>query len=124
MRIGPRELGNVEDITAREGMKDTIESIVIALVLAFVFRAFVVEAFVIPTGSMAPRSTEPTRRSSAKTAATSSPTDSATRTTSGGRGRRVPGSPLRCVPTATTSTTTSKFRTTGGCRKRAIASWS
>lgn len=35
-------------------MKDTIESIVIALVLAFVFRAFVVEAFVIPTGSMAP----------------------------------------------------------------------
>lgn len=39
---------------AREGMKDTIESIVIALVLAFVFRAFVVEAFVIPTGSMAP----------------------------------------------------------------------
>jgi signal peptidase I len=39
---------------AREGIKDTIESIVIALVLAFVFRAFVVEAFVIPTGSMAP----------------------------------------------------------------------
>ncbi len=38
----------------REGIKDTIESIVIALVLAFVFRAFVVEAFVIPTGSMAP----------------------------------------------------------------------
>lgn len=39
---------------AREGIKETIESIVIALVLAFVFRAFVVEAFVIPTGSMAP----------------------------------------------------------------------
>jgi signal peptidase I len=38
----------------RDGMKDTIESIVIALVLAFVFRAFVVEAFIIPTGSMAP----------------------------------------------------------------------
>ena len=37
-----------------EGIKDTIESIVIALILAFVFRAFVVEAFVIPTGSMAP----------------------------------------------------------------------
>lgn len=36
------------------GAKETIESIVIALVLAFVFRAFVVEAFVIPTGSMAP----------------------------------------------------------------------
>jgi signal peptidase I len=38
----------------QEGMKETIESIVIALILAFVFRAFVVEAFVIPTGSMAP----------------------------------------------------------------------
>ena len=33
---------------------ETIESIIIALILAFVFRAFVVEAFVIPTGSMAP----------------------------------------------------------------------
>ena len=38
----------------REGVKETIESVVIALILAFVFRAFVVEAFVIPTGSMAP----------------------------------------------------------------------
>ncbi len=37
-----------------EGVKDTIEAIVVALILAFVFRAFVVEAFVIPTGSMAP----------------------------------------------------------------------
>ncbi len=34
--------------------KETIESILIALILAFVFRAFIVEAFVIPTGSMAP----------------------------------------------------------------------
>gem|GEM_PF-157663 len=33
---------------------DTIEAIIIALILALVFRAFVVEAFVIPTGSMAP----------------------------------------------------------------------
>ncbi len=33
---------------------ETIESVLIALVLAFVFRAFMVEAFVIPTGSMAP----------------------------------------------------------------------
>ena len=39
---------------AGEGVKETIESIVVALILAFVFRAFVVEAFVIPTGSMAP----------------------------------------------------------------------
>ena len=37
-----------------EGIKDTLESILIALILAFVFRAFIVEAFVIPTGSMAP----------------------------------------------------------------------
>lgn len=36
------------------GVKDTIESILIAFILAFVFRAFIVEAFVIPTGSMAP----------------------------------------------------------------------
>jgi signal peptidase I len=35
------------------GVKDTIESILVAFILAFVFRAFIVEAFVIPTGSMA-----------------------------------------------------------------------
>ena len=35
-------------------IKETFESIVIAFILAFVFRAYVVEAFVIPTGSMAP----------------------------------------------------------------------
>ncbi|MCZ7631889.1 MAG: S26 family signal peptidase [Phycisphaerales bacterium] len=34
--------------------KETAISVVIAFVLAFVFRGFVVEAFVIPTGSMAP----------------------------------------------------------------------
>jgi len=33
--------------------KDTIEQLLIAFILAFVFRAFVVEAFIIPTGSMA-----------------------------------------------------------------------
>ncbi|HRW51576.1 MAG TPA: S26 family signal peptidase, partial [Phycisphaerae bacterium] len=37
-----------------EGVRETFESIIVALILAFVFRAFVVEAFVIPTGSMAP----------------------------------------------------------------------
>ena len=36
------------------GYKETIESILIAFILAFIFRSFVVEAFVIPTGSMAP----------------------------------------------------------------------
>ena len=35
-------------------IRETLTSIIIAFALAFVFRAFVVEAFVIPTGSMAP----------------------------------------------------------------------
>lgn len=39
---------------AAETLKETLISIVIAFTLAFVFRGFVVEAFVIPTGSMAP----------------------------------------------------------------------
>ncbi len=43
-----------ESYAEPEGVKDTIEAIVVALILAFVFRAFIVEAFVIPTGSMAP----------------------------------------------------------------------
>lgn len=36
-----------------DGMRETIESVVIAFVLAFLFRTFEAEAFVIPTGSMA-----------------------------------------------------------------------
>jgi signal peptidase I len=39
--------------TART-IRETVESIVIAFVLAFLFRTFEAEAFVIPTGSMAP----------------------------------------------------------------------
>src|SRR5688500_20299409 len=35
-------------------VKETLESTLVAFILAFIFRAFVVEAFVIPTGSMAP----------------------------------------------------------------------
>jgi signal peptidase I len=35
-------------------IKETLTSLIIAFSLAFVFRGFVVEAFVIPTGSMAP----------------------------------------------------------------------
>src|SRR5687767_6849810 len=34
--------------------KETVISLIIAFIFAFVFRGFVVEAFVIPTGSMAP----------------------------------------------------------------------
>ncbi|MBL4886181.1 MAG: signal peptidase I, partial [Planctomycetaceae bacterium] len=37
-----------------ESARETIESIVFAFVLAFLFRTFEAEAFVIPTGSMAP----------------------------------------------------------------------
>ena len=36
-------------------IRDTVESIGVAIILAFVLRAFWIEAFVIPTGSMAPR---------------------------------------------------------------------
>ena len=35
-------------------VKETVEQILIAFILAFIFRCFIVEAFVIPTGSMAP----------------------------------------------------------------------
>ncbi|WP_437230746.1 signal peptidase I [Planctomicrobium sp. SH661] len=38
----------------RESTRDTVESILFAFVLAFLFRTFEAEAFVIPTGSMAP----------------------------------------------------------------------
>ncbi len=40
--------------TSVQPIRETIESIVVAFILAFLFRAFVAEAFVIPTGSMAP----------------------------------------------------------------------
>ncbi|MFK7778431.1 MAG: signal peptidase I [Gimesia sp.] len=47
--------GDDEKVRSRHNeMRDTIESIIIALVFAFVFRAYSAEAFVIPTGSMAP----------------------------------------------------------------------
>ncbi len=38
----------------QSSIRETIESIVVAFVLAFLFRTFEAEAFVIPTGSMAP----------------------------------------------------------------------
>lgn len=37
-----------------QAIRETVESLVIAFVLAFLFRTFQAEAFVIPTGSMAP----------------------------------------------------------------------
>lgn len=38
----------------QDGLREITESFVVAFVLAFLFRAFEAEAFVIPTGSMAP----------------------------------------------------------------------
>ncbi|HEX4143900.1 MAG TPA: signal peptidase I [Pirellulales bacterium] len=40
--------------SAQRTIRETIESIIVAFVLAFLFRTFEAEAFVIPTGSMAP----------------------------------------------------------------------
>lgn len=40
--------------TSKESVKETIISVIIAFAMAFVFRSFVAEAFIIPTGSMAP----------------------------------------------------------------------
>jgi len=51
---GPRPNAPAAETPRPEGVRETIESIIVAFILAFVFRAFVVEAFVIPTGSMAP----------------------------------------------------------------------
>lgn len=41
-------------VTFDQSARETVESIVVAVILAFLFRGFVAEAFVIPTGSMAP----------------------------------------------------------------------
>lgn len=41
-------------VSADQAARETIESVIVAVILAFLFRAFVAEAFVIPTGSMAP----------------------------------------------------------------------
>ncbi len=60
-RTGPRQVPGQRPTapeqpqakSAAVTVKETLESIVVAFILAFVFRAFIVEAFVIPTGSMA-----------------------------------------------------------------------
>jgi signal peptidase I len=46
--------GHSSDDASLASIIDTIEAIIIALILALTFRAFIIEAFVIPTGSMAP----------------------------------------------------------------------
>ena len=57
MSPGRDKAASPHDVRVRQltTVRDTVESIGIAVVLAFVLRAFLIEAFVIPTGSMAPR---------------------------------------------------------------------
>jgi signal peptidase I len=52
----PRSLPVLPSAEAKnpQAARETVESIVVAVILAFLFRAFIAEAFVIPTGSMAP----------------------------------------------------------------------
>ena len=52
--MSPTHGAQAIDVPQREGIKETLESIIVALLLAFVFRAFVVDAFVVPVGSMPP----------------------------------------------------------------------
>jgi signal peptidase I len=42
------------EVRQHEGHRDTVEAVVVALILALVLRGFEAQAFVIPTGSMAP----------------------------------------------------------------------
>ncbi len=49
----PASKGQGEESRPADGMRETVEAIVVAFILAFLFRTFVAEAFVIPTGSMA-----------------------------------------------------------------------
>lgn len=48
------EQGELPPAAPGRATRETVESIAVAVILAFLFRAFVAEAFVIPTGSMAP----------------------------------------------------------------------
>ncbi|MGC3966264.1 MAG: hypothetical protein QM775_02485 [Pirellulales bacterium] len=49
----PETAGAVHKPTPFESLRETFDSIAIAFILAFLFRTFEAEAFVIPTGSMA-----------------------------------------------------------------------
>ncbi len=50
----PRSASSQANQKPPDNWRETVESIVVAFVLAFLFRTFEAEAFVIPTGSMAP----------------------------------------------------------------------
>lgn len=49
-----RRKAQAEQVQRSRNIRETVESIAIAFILAFLFRTFEAEAFVIPTGSMAP----------------------------------------------------------------------
>jgi signal peptidase I len=50
----PAPEGSKTPARSQDNWRETVESVVVAFVLAFLFRTFEAEAFVIPTGSMAP----------------------------------------------------------------------
>ncbi len=52
--VAPAKASAAPAAPRKDGIRETVESVVIAFVLAFLFRTFEAEAFVIPTGSMAP----------------------------------------------------------------------
>ena len=54
LQAAPRGSQGRDSPQAREGHRDTVEAIVVAFILALVVRGFEAQAFVIPTGSMAP----------------------------------------------------------------------
>jgi len=55
LHASPRPSTTVETrLHTREGYRDTVEAIVVAFILALLVRGFEAQAFVIPTGSMAP----------------------------------------------------------------------
>jgi signal peptidase I len=47
-------LSSDDKLSSFDSFRETVESIAVAFMLAFIFKTFLVEAFVIPTGSMAP----------------------------------------------------------------------
>jgi signal peptidase I len=48
------QASSLSKYTSPSAIRETVESVIVAFVLAFLFRTFEAEAFVIPTGSMAP----------------------------------------------------------------------
>lgn len=49
-----KSTGGIFGFFKDHGVRETVESILVAVILAFLFRAYEAEAFIIPTGSMAP----------------------------------------------------------------------